>query len=117
MRPWQQAKKWLIDNNGETFESQLGHYMNYGYVWSGDKEFIMAQKVRVDGERLQFGHPEPDCWFVGLASGTQALARFLELAPEPLPYVSWARRGQDDNYHIYKWDDYQRRVRKWEAQK
>ena len=70
MRPWQQAKKWLIDVNGETFESQLGHYHELWLCVEGDKEFIMAQKVRVDGQRLQFGHPEPDCWFVGPAAGT-----------------------------------------------
>ena len=117
MAPWQRAKKWLIDNDGEPFEIILSHYIKHGYVWSGDKEFILGKKAKVEGGRLVFGHPEPDCWFVGLAAGKQALNRFLEVAPEPLPHVAWNRRGNNGDYHIHKWEKYKRRVRKWEAQK
>ena len=111
MKPWEEAAQWLAENNGQPFGEMLEHYLNHGYVWSSNTEFILGKTVWVEDGKLSFDHPEPNAWYVQLAAGKGAIGRFLELAPFPLPYVVWQRRGNNDNYHIYTWEKYQRKVK------
>jgi hypothetical protein len=48
-------------------------------------------------------------WFVWLGAGKKPFSRFLELAPEKLPFVMWQRRGQKKP-RIYEWDKFERKT-------
>lgn len=110
--PWQRAKRAFeaVCSRG-TFEELLGRYVaEGGYVWSSPEEFLLAIPCR----RLHRGglvtdHEKPDVWFVHLAAvspprrmSASLIARFQSLAPRPLPWVAWNRRG--GSLRFYRWD-------------
>jgi hypothetical protein len=108
MKPWQRAKKWHMENGGDiAFEELLGMFMRDGYVWSSPDEFILAKKIRVEDQRVVDG--PVNTWFVWLGAGKKPFSRFLELAPEKLPFVMWQRRGQKKP-RIYEWDKFERKT-------
>tara|TARA_R100000808_G_C2046729_1_gene83954 strand:+ start:98 stop:451 length:354 start_codon:yes stop_codon:yes gene_type:complete len=112
MKPWQQAKKWLLEKHGEEdFEVLLGHCMVDGLVWSSSTEFLLAKKVRVqDGIIIQARNVDHNAWFVPLAAGTKPFSKFLELAPAPMEYVCWQRHG-GKRFHIWRWDKFKGKVK------
>lgn len=81
-----------------TFESDLWHHFQNGYVLSGPEGFVMGRPVRRDAETSQILNPavtfeDPDCWHIWLAAGDwrAMLAGWL---PYPLPWFSWERRNR-----------------------
>ena len=110
MKPWQQAKKWQLENSDIPFEAVLAEYMDNGYVVSGPDCFILGKPVLWKEEQMYSGDVAANCWFVQLAAGRKALMRFLEVAPFELEYVAWQRRGSE-RYRVYKWDDYKRKAK------
>jgi hypothetical protein len=114
VKPWQRAKKWQLENSDIPFEVVLADYMLNGYVVSGQDCFIMGKPVLWEKDEMHSGE-EANCWFVQLAAGRNALMRFLDVAPFELEYVAWQRRGSE-RYHVYKWDDYRRKVKRWDRQ-
>ncbi len=80
--PWKRAcDAWLAQNPGADFATLLAFYVQEGFVYSGSDAFVLARPM---------GDPF-DTWFIHLASGP--LRRFQELAPFPLPWIGWHRRG------------------------
>lgn len=115
MKPWQQAKKWLLEKHGEdAFEELLARYMIDGLVWSSPTEFMLAKRVRVEsGIVMAARNLDHNAWFVHLAAGQRPFAKLLALAPEELDYLVWQRHGSD-RYHVWEWDKFKGKVNKWD---
>lgn len=108
--PWQQAKKWHEESGGNLpFEELLGEFFRVGYVWSSPTEFVLARAARWEEGELYLGAATANCWFVHLGAGANPFRRFLEVAPYPLPFVAWQRRGQK-RYHVYEWEKFKRKL-------
>lgn len=108
--PWQRAKQWHDTHGGDLpFEALLGDFFRSGYVWSSPTEFVLARPALWEEGELYMGAPAANCWFVHLAAGDNPFRRFLEIAPHPLPFVAWQRRGQR-RYHVYEWDTFKRKL-------
>lgn len=107
--PWQIAKEYWQENNPcQPFEVLLGKYIsNGGYVWSSPDFFILGFKAVIES----VGEPRPDsegnAWFIHLAAtsprkrGVSFLSEFMRLAPEPLPFIAFHRRGK---WKVYRWE-------------
>ena len=117
MKPWQKARKWVQESKGKiSFAKLLLHYMRHGHVWNSEDVFLMAQPVRIIGDR---GSEElvycekgkgANCWFVGVGAGARGIRDFMDLAPFKLPYVAWQRRNLE-RLHIWSWDKFNRKVK------
>jgi len=110
VKPWQEAKRWQMKNSDIPFEVVLADYMDNGYVVSGQDCFIMGKPLLWEKDEMHSGK-EANCWFVQLASGKDALRRFLEVAPFKLKYVAWQRHGSG-RYHVYTWEQYENKVKR-----
>ena len=111
MKPWQKAKQWQLEHSDVPFEELLGVYMSEGYVWSSNGSFILARDSFWDGEKLHVGNNiEANAYAVQLAAGLKPLNRFLEIAPRPLKYVAWQRRGSE-KWHVWEWDKFKQKVK------
>lgn len=104
MKPWQQAKKWQLENSKIDFEELLGAYLNGGYVWSSPTEFMLFTKVCVVGKKLAEG--EPNAWYIQLAGGENPIARLVEILPEPMEMICW-HRGLG-RLHVWAWEKFNR---------
>lgn len=113
MLPWQLAKKWHDKMcKGVTFEEVLGSFLHDGYVWSGRTEFVLARETKWEGGSMYAVAVQPNCWLVHLAAaagGGNPFKRFLQLAPHPLEYVAWQRRG-GKRFHVYRWEKFKRKL-------
>lgn len=104
--PWQRAQAWWRKHNPRTpFAVLIANYLRGGhYLWNSPTEFILAASARWDGRRLRTGG-EPNAWFIHLAASSVGIgldiAAFLRLAPRPLPWVCWERRGV---LRAFRWD-------------
>jgi len=107
MKPWQEAKKWQLENSELDFEELLGASLNGGFVWSSDSEFALFTKVRVEQGELVEG--EPNAWYVQLAAGKKPFKRLMEVAPGPMDFVCY-RRGKT-RLHIWPWEIFKRKVK------
>jgi len=109
MLPWQIAKDyWQAHNPCQPFEVLLGRYVSGGgYVWSSPDFFILGFKARIEVAGKPEQDMDGDAWFVHLAAsapgkrGVDCLKEFMRLAPEPLPFVAFHRRG---DWKVYRWD-------------
>tara|TARA_R110000824_G_scaffold213999_4_gene400256 strand:- start:534 stop:950 length:417 start_codon:yes stop_codon:yes gene_type:complete len=104
MKPWQEAKKWHIENESEwEFEQLLGAYLNDGFVWSSPTEFVCFKKVRVKDGKLKDG--KPNAWYVGFMAGENLSPdKLMSLAPHPMKWVCWHRGTQANQFYCFKWD-------------
>lgn len=85
-----------ISDSGEAgFAAMIGAFLRTGFVYAGDDAFILAQP--------QNG----DTWWVHLAAGD--LTRFLDLAPYPLPWVAWQRKGTG-KVHVWSWENFRKHI-------
>jgi hypothetical protein len=125
MHAWKRAKEaYLRDNPPMAFEILLGTAVAAGgYVYSTPDLFIIAFPVYFDEYgRMVHSDDEGDTWFVHLAalSGevraasshkrpTEAMKRFLNLAPYALPFVAWHRHGKP-KVHRYTWNQLEARI-------
>jgi len=111
MKPWQIAKKWQLENSEVPFEQLLCVYIKEGLVLSTDGSFLLARRGYWNGEDLYYGAVDPNCWVAQLAAGENPFNRFLEIAPEPLEYVAWQRRGRE-KWHVWSWDKFEKKIRR-----
>ena len=110
MKPWQEAKKWHMEQGGNLpFEELLADFFNDGLVWSSPTEFMLCRPCLLEDGFQYCGDVEPNCYHVWLAAGKKPMRRLMELAPKKLPFVSWHRRGKEA-LHVYKWDRLKERV-------
>ena len=89
--------KSLYERHGLSFERDLCHYLEHGYVIAMPDRFIMAKPIEKDKGDDQWHAPNPDCWYVHLAAGKNCLKWFLDQAPVQLPYLAWRRYKQGAN--------------------
>jgi len=114
--PIANAAKWAIesDTGDNHFHGLLSFHLRHGYVWSGDDCFILGRPIPRDAlsqadEFVAYDKKISDVWFVWLAAGKGAFARFLEVAPFKLPYVAWHRnKGKNERLKVWSWDQYDR---------
>ena len=98
----------------DDFHRVLGWHLSHGYVWSGADSFIVGRPIPRDAleqadEFIAYDKKISDVWFVWLAAGKGAFARFLEVAPFKLPYVAWHRnKGENQKLKVWSWDQYDR---------
>lgn len=76
MTPYEKAEKLL---GKKALREQLVECFRVGYAYVGPDYLLL-------GFRVQSG------WFVRLAIGKGALAKFVELMPYRLDYIGWARQ-------------------------
>ena len=85
------------EKSPRSFEEDFSFYLRHGYIYSGDDMFVMARPVCSRDIRFVLDYkfmfkPETwDTWFVYLGCG-DSVTRFFNIAPLPLPFVSWHRR-------------------------
>jgi hypothetical protein len=120
MRPIDLARLEYDESSPRTFVQDFAFFAEFGYIYSGDDFFIMARPInRRDDYFLldkKFKFKNPNSWFVYLAAGKGALHRFIEIAPFKTKWVCWHRRTNSElKYH--SWNLYEKKVKKWEAQK
>ena len=121
-RPIDIAKEDCYDETSpRSFEEDFSFYLLHGYVYSGDDMFVMARPVssRDIGFALDYKFtfkPETwDTWFVYLGCG-DAVTRFFNIAPIPLPFVSW-HRGDNPKPKIWPWGKFYKRALNMEMNK
>lgn len=117
MNPWQQAKKWQLENSDLDFEELLGMYMsNGGHVWSSPTEFCMFVKARLKNGDLVDGNP--NAWYIQLCAGKNPFNRLREIWPEPMDFVCW-HRGKG-RLHVWRWEKFDRfnikEISQWDSQ-
>ena len=98
-----------MENGRDSFEALLEHYLNNGLVYSSDSEFLLAKKVLWEDGTMYCGNVDGNCWIVQLAAASPPFGRLLALAPYPLEFVAWQRRGQEE-YHVYRTEDFNKKV-------
>ena len=120
MRPIDLAQLEYVDTSPRTFCDDFAFFAKCGYIYSGDDCFIMARPIERRSDRFAFDKGitfrNPDAWFVYLGAGKGALHRFIDLAPFKTEWVCWHRR-KDNELRYHTWKFYERKVKKWEAQK
>ena len=104
--PITQAADWYRSCNPEfSFERLIEWYMNHGTVYSDDQTFVLARPwdINLDVDSLFAPIDRPNTWLIFLAAinGVSPLGRFMDLAPFPLPYVAFHRRGV---LRAYTWE-------------
>tara|TARA_B100001123_G_C14634001_1_gene758915 strand:- start:142 stop:477 length:336 start_codon:yes stop_codon:yes gene_type:complete len=108
MTPWQKAKAWFLHHNpGHSFEEKLGEYLAEGEVHSGEDVFVMAKPTLWEDGTMYCGNVAPNTWFVFLSAGNWR--RLLAMAPRPMRYVAWQRRGSP-RYHVWEFDKLKRKM-------
>lgn len=95
-----------------TFEEDLALHLRFGYVFSTPDAFIMGRAVNRNAPYQDILSPwvaqsSPDAWLVWLASGSGALALFMEREPFPMPFIGWER---DNKLRWYRRQDLIRHV-------
>ena len=115
MTPWMRAKKWLMEWKAEaSFEEQLAHFMNYGYVINTPEMFMMFKEVEVRKGSVYEGNVKPNAWFIQLAAKTDGkpLEVFMKIEPslgKDHEYLVWQRRGQEE-YRIWEKHEVSKRL-------
>lgn len=106
MTPWQKAKQWWDEHSTQDFWEVIGEHLSSGYVWNSPTTFMLASPTRWNAEEKAFEHGEHNCWFVTLAagaSGTNPVRECLRVAPHPMQYVAWCRRGSfEPRVHLWE---------------
>jgi hypothetical protein len=106
MTPWQKAKAWQDEHDAtKDFWELLGQHLSAGLVWNSPTTFMLAMPTHWNSEAQVFESGKPNCWFVTLAAGaagTSPVRDCLRVAPHPLQYVAWCRRGSFEP-RVYLW--------------
>lgn len=117
MKPWEQAvRAYKEDGSVVPFDRVLAAFLKQGFVWSSPDTFVLGKRV-VKGAPLEEWLWGPDAgaradtWYVLLGAGKGGGAeQFVRLAPEPLEWVAWHRKGRQD-LKFWKWKALMRRLR------
>jgi hypothetical protein len=105
MTPWEKAKHWWDNHSTQDFWDAVGEHLSAGYVWNSPACFMLAKSCRWNAEGQAFELGESNCWFVTLAAGsagTGCVRECLRVAPHPMQYVAWCRRGSFEP-RVYLW--------------
>lgn len=106
MTPWQKAQHWWDNYSTQDFWEAVGEHLSAGYVWNSPECFMLAKPCRWNAEDQIFEVGEYNCWFVSLAAGsagTGCVRECLRVAPHPMQYVAWCRRGSFEP-RVYLWN-------------
>ncbi len=86
------AKELYCRQNKYTLDNDIAHYCEHHYAYCSPECIILAEILT------------EDTWFIYLAVGRNALARFVTMAPFTLPYVSFIRPEKRDKQKIYSFE-------------
>lgn len=97
----------------DDYRDAVGAHLAAGVFHASPLSCIMARPVRRDASRESLAdvwsrHENPDAWLIWAAAGD--MADMLRIAPYPLPWVGFARRGSAVRW--CRWDALARRVGK-----
>jgi hypothetical protein len=98
MTPYNLAERWHRALGSDwTFAEIIEAHSQRGVIHSTPEVFVLARRVHSDWYDDEFRDPfatsaTGDCWHVWLLAGDFRAA--MAYLPEPLPFVSFHRRGQ-----------------------
>ena len=99
-KPFKEAARvWHEQRSGSDpkFDEILVWCVAYGFAHSDEHTFMLARPWK-RGTHLWEDEKPYDTWFIWLAA-TDDVKRCVKLAPHPLPYVSFYRRGKEKCYN------------------
>lgn len=99
MSPYEQARAvYFKEPCARTFEADLALHLEFGFVFSTPKFFIIGRPVKRDAPHglildpsFSFVRRECDCWHIHLAAGDLEAA--WSILPWPLPWLAFERRN------------------------